>query len=259
MLSRLRVVELGHYVAAPLVGQLLADQGADVVKVEPPGGDPYRRQPGRFVAWNRGKRSVALDLKDADARRQLLDLISGADVVVQNFRPGVLERLGVDFAQLRARHPALITCSITGFGAAGPSRDIAGWEPIVHARAGLHVGFGEADERVWRPFPLASVAAGLLATFGTLAALIERERSGVGQHVETSLFEAALYINGSAILQGDVPPMHTQSRTAAPRVHIYPDGRRLASGRRRHGALRGSLRRAASARRDAAHRHLREW
>jgi crotonobetainyl-CoA:carnitine CoA-transferase CaiB-like acyl-CoA transferase len=222
VLSRLRVVELGHYVAAPLVGQLLADQGADVIKVEPPGGDPYRRQPGRFVAWNRGKRSVEVDLKRDGGRRQLLELVSGADVVVQNFRPGVLERLGVDFARLRSEDPALITCSITGFGPAGPSRDIAGWEPIVHGRAGLHVGFGEADERVWRPFPLASVAAGLLATFGTLAALVDRERSGRGQHVETSLFEAALYINGSAILQGDVPPMHTQSRTAAARVHIYP-------------------------------------
>jgi crotonobetainyl-CoA:carnitine CoA-transferase CaiB-like acyl-CoA transferase len=222
VLSRLRVVELGHYVAAPLVGQLLADQGADVVKVESPDGDPYRRQPGRFVAWNRGKRSVALDLKADVDRRQLLDLVRCADVVVQNFRPGVLERLGVDFAKLRAADPMLITCSITGFGSTGPARHVAGWEPIVHARAGLHVGFGEADERVWRPFPLASVAAGLLATFGTMAALIERERSGLGQHVETSLFEAALYINGSSILQGDVPPMHTQSRTAAPRVHIYP-------------------------------------
>src|SRR6185312_12641829 len=146
---RLRVVELGHYVAAPLVGQLLADQGADVVKVESPDGDPYRRQPGRFVAWNRGKRSVALDLKADVDRRQLLDLVRCADVVVQNFRPGVLERLGVDFAKLRAADPMLITCSITGFGSTGPARHVAGWEPIVHARAGLHVGFGEADERVW--------------------------------------------------------------------------------------------------------------
>ena len=88
--------------------------------------------------------------------------------------------------------------------------------------AGLHVGFGEPDERVWRPFPLASVAAGLLATFGTIAALLERERSGLGQHVETSLLAAALYINGSSILQGDAPHMGTQGRTSIARVHVYP-------------------------------------
>ncbi len=218
----LRVLELGHYVAAPLVGQLLADQGADVLKVEPPGGDPYRRAPGRFVAWNRGKRSAVLDLRTAEGRRRRPRVgphrrRRRRELPARRPRPP-----GVDLAELRADNPRLVTCSITGFGRSGPLRDAAGWEPIVHARAGLHVGFGEPDERVWRPFPLASVAAGLLATFGTIAALLERERSGLGQHVETSLLAAALYINGSSILQGDAPHMGTQGRTSIARVHVYP-------------------------------------
>jgi crotonobetainyl-CoA:carnitine CoA-transferase CaiB-like acyl-CoA transferase len=222
LFAGLRVVEIGHYVAGPFAGQLLADQGADVIKVEPPGGDAYRADPGRFVAWNRGKRSVVLDLKTAENRERLRLLMLDADVVIENYRPGVLARLGIDFGELQALNPGLVTCSISGFGSAGPLRDMPGWEPIVHARAGVHVGFGEHDERVWRPFPLASVAAGLLATFGIVAALLERDRSGQGQHVETSLFDAALYMNGSAIIQGDVPPMHIQGRTDTPRVHIYP-------------------------------------
>ena len=220
--EKLRVLELGHYVAGPLVGQLLADQGADVLKVEHPDGDPYRREPGRFVAWNRGKRSVALDLRAPADRDALIALADAADVVVENFRPGVLERLGVSLAALRSTNPQLVTCSITGFGTSGPLRDAPGWEPVVHARAGLHVGFGEPDERVWRPFPLASVAAGLLATFGTIAALLERDRSGRGQHIETSLLAAALYINGASIIQGDAPNMGVQGRTSIPGMHMYP-------------------------------------
>jgi len=222
MFSGLRVVELGQYVAGPLVGQLLADLGADVLKVERPGGDPYRGEPGRFLAWNRGKRSVVLDLHTQEDVRVLANLIRGADVVVENFRPGALERLGVDLVALRQECPSLVTCSITGFGSGGPLRDAPGWEPLVHGRAGLHVGFGEHDERVWRPFPLASVTAALLAMLGTVAALWERESSGLGQHVETSLLDAALFINGSAVLQGDPPSMGTQGRTGSARVHMYP-------------------------------------
>jgi crotonobetainyl-CoA:carnitine CoA-transferase CaiB-like acyl-CoA transferase len=218
---RLRVLEFGHFVAGPLVGQLLADQGADVLKVEPPGGERYRREPRRFIAWNRGKRSIVLDLSDAVDRDRFIGLASGADVVIDNHRPGVRESLGIDFAALRSSNPGLITVSISGFGRRGPLRDVPGWEPLVHGRAGVHVGFGEPTERVWRPFPLASVAAGLLATLGVVAALLERDRTGLGQDVETSLLAAALYINGSSILQGDVGPMPIQSRSQFAAAHIY--------------------------------------
>ena len=222
LLRGLRVLELGQYVAAPFVGQLLADLGADVLKVERPGGDPYRAEAGRFVAWNRGKRSVVIDLGTANDRERLLKLARSADVLVENFRPGTLRRLGIDLAALAADNPGLVTCSITGFGNSGPLRDERAWEPLVHARAGINVGFGEPSERVWRPFPLASVAAGAVAALAIVAALFDREQSGLGQHVETSLLDAALYINGSSILQGDAPPMEPQSRVAAARVHIYP-------------------------------------
>ena len=200
LLPGLRIVEIGQYVAAPFAATLLADQGAEVVKIERPGGDPYRRYPGRWAAWNRGKTSVVLDLATGPGRDAALELIDGADVVVENLRPGALGRLGVPLDELRARHPRLVTCSITAYGSDGPSRDDPGWEPLVHARAGAQQGLFTGDEPIWLPFPMASVAAGLLAVLGIGAALVKRETTGYGQHVETSLFEALLFLNGGAIL-----------------------------------------------------------
>ena len=226
-LDGLRVIEIGQYVAAPYAATLFADQGADVLKIERPGGDPYRREPARFAAWNRGKRSVELDLASTEGRAEALDVIDGADVVVENLRPGAMERLGISTDALRTRHPGLVTCSISAYGRSGPSRDDPGWEPLVHARAGAQQGIFTGAEPIWLPFPMASVAAALLAVIGIGAALVKRESTGYGQHVETSLFEALLYLNAGPVFHrpGHRPRVFRQTRS--PILHTYAtrDGR----------------------------------
>jgi len=227
LLPGLRVVEIGQYIAAPFAATLFADQGADVVKIERPGGDPYRNDPARFAAWNRGKTSRELDLTTADGRAEALALIDGADVLIENLRPGALARLGLSPDELRARRPGLVTCSISAYGSCGPSRDDPGWEPLVHARAGAQQGMFTAGRPIWLPFPMASIAAGLFAALGTAAALVKRETTGYGQHVETSLFDALLFLNGGPIFHRarhrfGVGP---EARTPVLRVYETLDGR----------------------------------
>ncbi len=226
-LGGIRVVEIGHYVAAPYAATLFADQGADVIKIERPGGDPYRREPARFAAWNRGKRCIELDLTSTEGRAEALGVINGADVVVENLRPGAMERLGLSTDALRSLRPRLVTCSISAFGGSGPSRHDPGWEPLVHARAGAQQGVFTGDEPIWLPFPMASVAAALLAVIGIGAALVKRETTGYGQHVDTSLFEALLYLNAGPVFHrpGHRPRIFRQTRS--PILHTYGtrDGR----------------------------------
>jgi crotonobetainyl-CoA:carnitine CoA-transferase CaiB-like acyl-CoA transferase len=227
LLSTLRVVEVGQYVAAPLAATLLADHGADVVKIERPGGDPYRQDPARFAAWNRGKTSIVLDLTSSEDRAQALDLIEHADVVLENLRPGSMARLGLPLSELRAGRRRLVTCSISAYGSSGPAREEPGWEPLVHARAGAQQGLFTGDDPIWLPFPMASVAAGLLAVLGVGAALLKRETTGYGQHVETSLFEALLFLNAGPIFHR--PRRRTkvirESRSPILRTYETLDGR----------------------------------
>jgi len=226
-LGGIRVVEIGQYVAAPYAATLFADQGADVIKIERPGGDPYRREPARFAAWNRGKTSVELDLASTEGRAEVLGVIDGADVVVENLRPGAMERLGLSTDALRALHPRLVTCSISAFGSSGPSRHDPGWEPLVHARAGAQQGMFTGDEPIWLPFPMASVAAAVLAVIGIGAALVKRETTGYGQHVETSLFEALLYLNAGPVFHrpGRRPRVFRQTRSPILQTYATSDGR----------------------------------
>ena len=227
VLSGLRVVEIGQYVAAPLAGTIFADLGADVVKVERPGGDPLRADPARFAAWNRGKDSVELDLRSTAGAEALLDLVNEADLVVENLRPGALDRLGLAPAALRATRPRLVTCSISAWGSDGPSRDEPGWEPLVHARAGAQQGLFTGDDPIWLPFPVASVSAALVAVMGAAAALIKRASTGYGQHVETSLLDALLFLNAAAIFhrEGHRPRIIRHTKSPILRVFDTSDGR----------------------------------
>jgi crotonobetainyl-CoA:carnitine CoA-transferase CaiB-like acyl-CoA transferase len=227
LLPTLRVVEIGQYVAAPFAATLLADHGAEVVKIERPGGDPYRRDPARFAAWNRGKSSVVLDLSSSQGRVEALELIEGADVVLENLRPGSMARLGLSLDQLRVRQPTLVTCSISAYGSSGPSSDDPGWEPLVHARAGAQQGLFTGDQPIWLPFPMASVAAALLAVLGLGAALVKRETTGYGQHVETSLLEALLFLNGGPIFRRPHRRTKVIRESRSPILHTYEtlDGR----------------------------------
>jgi crotonobetainyl-CoA:carnitine CoA-transferase CaiB-like acyl-CoA transferase len=187
-----RLLDLSWGVAGPVGVLLLAELGADVVKVEPPGGDPFRRQPGYHV-WNRSRRSVVLDLKRHEGRDAFLRLCEQADVVVETFSPGTMDRLGLSYAELSARVPRLVVCSVPAYPPGHRFADRPGWEGTVHARSGI-----QNEQPGWRPgpvslhFPVASMAACFLLAAGVLSALVHREESGRGQHVQTSLYQGVL-------------------------------------------------------------------
>ena len=198
-LDGLRVLELTHVMAGPFCGQVLADMGADVIKIEPPGtGDSSRRSMGTaaFLAVNRNKRSAALDLKDDAHRAAFLRLADGADVVLENNRPGVTERLGVDYATLSARNPRLVYASISGFGQTGPYAQRAGYDLIAQGLSGVMSVTGEPDgDPIKCGIPIGDLSAALFCAVGVLSALAARERTGRGQLVDTSLFEGALALS----------------------------------------------------------------
>jgi len=188
-LAGLQVLDLSQHMAGALVTQLLADYGAEVVCIEPPGGSPLRRQPG-WVTWGRGKRSVVLDLRDDTDARRARSLAEGADVLLEDFRPGKAERLGLGYDSLCDVNPGLVHASISGFGERGPYRDLKGYEALVMAKMGAYGQFAAAAPRPGPAFcavPYATFGAAQAALQGILAAIYVRERSGVGQRVTTSL------------------------------------------------------------------------
>jgi crotonobetainyl-CoA:carnitine CoA-transferase CaiB-like acyl-CoA transferase len=196
-----RVVDVTASLAGPTATQLLAALGADVVKIEPLAGDharawgpPFLEGGGAmFLAANAGKRSLAVDLGDDRGREIVLRLVDGADVFLQSLRPGAAERHGVDAASLRARNPRLVHCSIGSFGASGPLRGEAGYDPLLQAASGIMSVTGEADGPPVRVgLSLIDLGTGVWAALGVLAALYERESTGVGRTLELSLYETAL-------------------------------------------------------------------
>jgi len=189
-LDGIRVVDLSWGRAGPLATGQLADHGAEVIRVEPPGGDPYRTMVAR-AAYDRGKRSVVLDLGRSRGRDLLQRLLADADVLVESFQPGVADRLGLGFGDLHRRYPRLVYCSISAYGQDGPDRDRPGYESLVAARIGV-MAQGSGGDPVYPGVPIASTGAGLLAVIGIMAALIEREDTGIGQHVDTSMADGAL-------------------------------------------------------------------
>jgi crotonobetainyl-CoA:carnitine CoA-transferase CaiB-like acyl-CoA transferase len=191
----LTIVDFSQGMAGPMATMILADHGADVVKVEPPAGDFARGTPG-FLMWNRGKRSVVLDLTTTRDRDRVGALVQGADVVVESFRPGVAARLGIGYDAVAAANPAAVYCSITGFGRHDPRSRRRWYEAVVAATAGRMVGLDplsgavpNQDRRapIYTAAPIASYGAGQLALQGILAALLVRRRTGRGQWVESSL------------------------------------------------------------------------
>ncbi len=202
-LAGMRVLDLTQVMAGPFCTMVLADLGADVVKVELPGvGDQTRQSWGRpapgadspaFYALNRNKRSVALDLRSPEGKRHFFELAETCDVVVENFRPGVARRLGVDHDAVAAVNPAVIYASISGFGQNGPYAQRPGYDLIAQGMAGAISITGEpGGEPVKCGLPLGDLGAGLFAAVSILAAYAHRQRSGQGQYVETSLYEAVL-------------------------------------------------------------------
>ena len=231
-LRRLRVLDLTQVMAGPFCCQLLGDMGADVIKVEPPGvGDQSRRGMGfkmkgedtaAFLAVNRNKRSVALDLKDGRALAAFKRMVETADVLVENFRPGVTARLGIDHERLCEANPRLIYASISGFGQTGPYAMRPGFDLIAQGMSGVMSVTGEAGGApVKSGIPISDLSAGLFCAFAVLTAQIAREETGRGQYIDTSLFEGALALSiwetAELWATGRVPqPLGSAHRLTAP-------------------------------------------
>jgi crotonobetainyl-CoA:carnitine CoA-transferase CaiB-like acyl-CoA transferase len=201
-LQGVRVIELAHVMAGPVAGLMLADMGADVVKVEKPGGDDVRGsvpptiagEPAAFMMMNRNKRGVVLDLKRPAHLEALRTMLRTADVVIENFRKGTMEKLGLGYDALRAENPRLIYAAISGFGRTGPYADRPGFDLIAQGMSGLMSITGEGPGRPPCKVgpPVSDITAGILLAMGICAALHRRAEMGEGQLVETSLFEAAI-------------------------------------------------------------------
>ena len=211
-LEGIRVLELGQLIAGPTCGALLASFGADVVKVEPPGGDPLRRwrtvgvgDSPWWQALSRGKRLVSFDLKSPSEVAELRRLALAADVVVENFRPGTLERCGLDPAELRREKPALIVVRLSGYGQDGPYRERPGFASVCEAFGGLRHVTGQPGEiPVRQNLSVGDTIAGWQAAIGALLALRARDRDGVGQVVDASIFESVFGLLEAALPEFDL-------------------------------------------------------
>ena len=200
-LAGVKVIELAHVMAGPVAGLMLADMGADVIKVERPTGDDTRHsapfvgdEAASYMMMNRNKRGIVLNLKDPDHLAALRQMIRTADVVLENYRKGTMEKLGLGYEDLRADNPGLIYGSISGFGRTGPYADRAGFDLIAQGMSGLMAVTGEGPGRPPCKVgpPVSDITAGILLAMGVCAALARRRETGEGQLVETSLFEAAI-------------------------------------------------------------------
>ncbi len=194
-LAGIRVVEQGTFITGPCAGMMLADLGADVIKVESRDGDPYRAYQGgqyspHFQAYNRNKRSLALDMKLAGDRALFDGLVSQADVYIQNFRPGTAERLGAGVERLRQLNPGLVYCSISGFGSSGPYVDRPSYDSVAQALSGFLSVVVDYQRPQFLGPALADAITGIYASQGILSALVQRGRTGRGCHVEVSMLEA---------------------------------------------------------------------
>ena len=226
-LSGLKVLDCTHVIAGAYCSLVLADLGADVIKIEPPSGESTRAlRGGGFRAYdfvNRNKRAIALDLTIEAGAAALRKLAETADVFVENYRPGSLDRMGLGYAQLSAVNPRLVYCSISGFGLDGPYRERGGFDLIAQAMSGMMSFVGErgSDEPCSTAVPVSDLNAGLFGAIGILAALQSRAVSGKGQHVESSLLESAMaytiWETGMFLTSGDLPKRSgTRHRLAAP-------------------------------------------
>ena len=234
-LSGIRVIDLSRVLGGPFCGQILGDHGADVLKIEPPQGDetrgwgpPFTEVDGEQIAsyylgLNRNKRGTRLDLASDEGREMLLQLLEGADVLLENFKTGTLEKWGIGYGILSQRLPRLIHCRVSGFGADGPLGGLAGYDAAIQAMAGIMSVNGEVGGQPLRVgLPVVDMVTGLNAALGIMLALHERTRSGKGQFVEASLYDSGLSLlhphAANWFLDGKEP---TLTGNAHPNIYPY--------------------------------------
>lgn len=221
-LSGVRVLDLTHMLSGPYGAMILADLGAETIKVEPLKGEGTRKllakdpknslkgQGAYFVTLNRNKQSVAVDLKSAAGLEVFYDLVRSSDIVIENFSAGVAKKLKIDFEHLSAVNPKIITCAISGFGSAGPNYQRPAFDQVVQAiGGGMSITGHDAGEPTRAGIPIGDLGGGMFGVMGVLAALYERERSGMGQHVDISMLDCQIsmlnYMATMHFLSGDVP------------------------------------------------------
>ena len=224
-LSDLRVIELGQLIAGPFCGQLFADFGADVIKVEPPGrGDPLRQwgREGFPIWWSvtaRGKRTVTVDLREPDGQDIVRRLAAEADVLIENFRPGTMERWNLGYERLSADNPGLVMVRVSGYGQTGPYSARPGYASVGEAMGGLRYVMGEPDRVPSRAgISLGDSLTGTFAAFGALAALRHRDRTGEGQVVDAAIYESVL-----AVMEGLIGEYAVEGRTRERTGSFLPD------------------------------------
>jgi len=196
------VIDLTRAMSGPFATMLLGDFGAEVIKIEPPGGDETRRwgppfvdgESTYFLSINRNKKSVCVDLKSKEGKGIIKKLLSSADVIIENFKPGVTQRLGLDYESVMALNPGIVYCSISGFGQTGIWKDKAGYDLVALALSGMMELTGEPDsEPVKFAVPVADIAAGMFAAFSIVSALYKRQSTGQGEYIDVSLLDAMFY------------------------------------------------------------------
>jgi hypothetical protein len=239
-LDGIKVIDVTNYIAGPFATMLLADLGAEVYKIETPGaGDPFRtwdKEPKdyspSFCGMNRNKKSITLDMKQPEGREIFMRLAEGADVIVENLRPGVVDRLGIGYEEVKKMNPRIIYCSISAFGQHGPYRKKPGYDTLGQALSGLLSVLTDVEKPEGPGASFSDHLAGIYGCYGVLAAIAARERTGIGQKVETSLLEATISFIGFSMTQylfsGDIPKKSSRLKTAG----------RVCIGRRRRQTLR---------------------
>ena len=234
-LEGVKVVEFSRYVTGPYASMLLADMGAEVIKVETrPGGDPFRGWGGQgytptFSSLNRRKKSVAVSIREKAGQEILARLVESADVFIENFRPGVMDKMGIGYEVVKEKNPGLIYCSISGFGQTGPYKDWPGYDTIGQAMSGLLSLLTDPEDPKPMGYSLSDHLTGFFACYGVLAALYAREKTGRGQMVETSLLQATTSfiqeMAASHLASGEVPRRDTRVHNAQVYAFMAGDGK----------------------------------
>ena len=236
-LDGIKILDITNYIAGPFATMLLADLGAEVYKIETPGGgDPFRtwdKEPKdyspSFCGVNRNKKSLTLDMKTPEGKEIFLRLAKDADVIVENLRPGVVDRLGIGYADIKKINPQIIYCSISAFGQNGPYRKKPGYDTLGQSLSGLLSILTDLEKPEGPGASFSDHLAGIYGCYGVLAAIAARERTGKGQKVETSLFEATISFIGFSMTQylfsGEIPKKSSRLKTAGVYALVAGDGK----------------------------------
>lgn len=228
-LDGVKVVDLAAYIAGAYCASLLADMGAQVIKVESHTGDGFRTMGGAFQGWNRGKRAIILNLQTQEGRGILYRMVAEADVVTENYRPGVARRLGADYETLRQVNPRIIYCSVVGYGLSGPDSSKPAFDPLLQAQSGaMAAQGGEGNPPMYHRIAMSDYSGSILGAFGIASALYRRACTGQGQHIETSLVNSCIAVQAAEFLdypgKQSPPRVDSLGRSSTYRLYEASDG-----------------------------------